>query len=100
MVRILEHSRGYYDCREVPCGTEYVWRPARFVLECGCGEKTLLLGFLGGPAACAVRISPPRYERRRRHAPWKWRMRITPGVLRTECGRAPTGTLNTTFGRS
>ena len=48
MVRILEHSRGYYDYREVPCGTEYVWRPARFVSECGCGEKTLLLGFLDG----------------------------------------------------
>lgn len=47
MVRILEHCRGYYDCREVPCGTEYVWRPERFVLECGCGEKTILLGFLG-----------------------------------------------------
>lgn len=47
MVRILEHSRGYYDCWEVPCGTEYLWRPERFVLECGCGEKTILVGFLG-----------------------------------------------------
>ena len=100
MVRVLHHSRGYYDCREVPCGTEYVWRPARFVLECGCGEKTLLLGFLDGSAARAVRISPPRYEGRRGHAPWKWRMRTTPGVLRTERGRAPTGTVNTRFGRS
>jgi hypothetical protein len=47
MVRILEHSRGYYDCREVSCGTEYVWRPERLVLECGCGVTTILLGFLG-----------------------------------------------------
>ena len=100
MVRILEHSRGYYDCREVPRGTEYVWRPARFVLECGCGEKTLLLGFLdgsrclcGADLAASVRKTPG-------HAPWKWRMRTTPGVLRTERSRAPTGTVNTTFGRS
>jgi hypothetical protein len=65
IVRILEHSRGYYDYREVPCATEYVWRPARFVLECGCGEKTLLLGFLdgsrclcGADLAAAVRRRP------------------------------------------
>lgn len=44
MVRILEHSRGYYECREVPYGNECVWRPERFVRECGCGEKTILRG--------------------------------------------------------
>ncbi len=47
MVHMLEHSRGYYDRREVRCGTEYVWRPERFVLECDCGEKSILVGFLG-----------------------------------------------------
>ena len=47
MVRILEHRRGYYECRKVPYGTVYVWHSERFVLECGCGEKTALLGFLG-----------------------------------------------------
>jgi hypothetical protein len=44
MVRILEHSRGYYECREVPYGTVYVWCPERFVRECGRGEKTILRG--------------------------------------------------------
>ncbi len=47
MVRILKHSRGYYECQEVPFGTVYIWRPDRFVLECGCGNKTTLRGFLG-----------------------------------------------------
>lgn len=47
MARIRKHSRGYYECREVPYGTEYVWYPERFMLECGCGEKTTLPGFLG-----------------------------------------------------
>lgn len=50
-VRVLEHSRGYYDCREVPFGTEYVWCPGRIVLECACGEQATLLGS-SGDARC------------------------------------------------
>jgi hypothetical protein len=100
MVHILEHSRGYYDCREVPCGTEYVWRPERFVLECDCGEKSILVGFLGDVrclcgthltafvrgklGACTVEGGTP----------------TIPGVLRAECGRALTGPADTMPGRS
>jgi hypothetical protein len=25
MVRIIEHGRKYYECREVPCGNERRW---------------------------------------------------------------------------
>lgn len=80
MVRILEYSRGYYDYREVPCGTEYVWRPARFVSECGCGEKTLLLGFLdgsrclcGADLAASVRKTPGARTVEVEDANYPWR---------------------------
>ena len=80
MVRILEHSRSYYDCQEVPCGTEYVWRPQHVVLECGCGEKTILLGSLdgsrclcGADLAASVRRTPGARSLEEEDTNYPWR---------------------------
>ncbi len=74
-------------------GTEYVWHSERFVLECGCGEKTILLGFLGDARYLCGADLAASVRGKQGRARWKRETRITPGVLRTERGRALTGTL-------
>lgn len=42
MTRVIERVAGRYDVREVELGEIYVWRPARVVIDCGCGERLTL----------------------------------------------------------
>jgi hypothetical protein len=80
MVRMLEHSRGHYERREVPCGTEYIGRPERCVIECGCGERIIFLCFLinsrclcDADLAASVRRMLGARTGRERNANYPWR---------------------------
>jgi hypothetical protein len=42
MVRVLERSGGRYEVQEVEFGTVYKWCPECVVIECDCGEMTIL----------------------------------------------------------
>jgi hypothetical protein len=73
MVRILEHSRGHYERREVPCGTEYIWRPERCV-------RIIFLCFLinsrclcDADLAASVRRMLGARTGRERNANYPWR---------------------------
>jgi len=39
MTQSNERGEAHYETHEVPFGRVYEWRPARIILECGCGEK-------------------------------------------------------------
>ena len=45
MAEVIERVAGRYDVREVEFGEVYVWRPARVVVDCGCGERLTLTRF-------------------------------------------------------
>ena len=85
LVRIIEHSRGYYERREVPRGSEYVWHPERFVLAYGCGEEAVLLGLLGdAQCPCGADLAPfvrgkrraGTGEKRETNRPWRPSYRV------------------------
>ena len=42
MVRVIERSGGRYEVQEVEFGRVYKWCPECFVIECDCGEMTIL----------------------------------------------------------
>jgi hypothetical protein len=42
MVRVIERSGGRYDVQEVEFGRVYRWCPECVVIECDCGEMTIL----------------------------------------------------------
>ena len=42
MAKIIERARARYDVEDVEHGTVYRWKPESVMVECGCGEKTIL----------------------------------------------------------
>jgi hypothetical protein len=42
MVRVIERSGGRYEVQEVEFGQVYKWCPECVVVECDCGEMTIL----------------------------------------------------------
>ena len=42
MVRVIERSGGRYEIQEVEFGTVYKWCPECVVVECDCGDMTIL----------------------------------------------------------
>ena len=42
MATVIERSGGRYDVQEVEFGRVYRWCPECVVIECGCGEMTIL----------------------------------------------------------
>ena len=42
MVTVIEHTGGRYDIHATEFGRSYRWVPDRVVVDCGCGEKTVL----------------------------------------------------------
>jgi hypothetical protein len=42
MARVIERSGGRYEVQEVDFGTVYKWCPECVVIECDCGEMTIL----------------------------------------------------------
>lgn len=42
MAKVIERVEACYDVQEVEFGKVYRWRPPRVVVECDCGERTVL----------------------------------------------------------
>jgi len=42
MARVIERSGGRYEVQEVEFGTVYKWCPECVVVECDCGDMTIL----------------------------------------------------------
>lgn len=42
MVRVIERSGGRYEVQDVEFGQVYKWCPECVVVECDCGEMTIL----------------------------------------------------------
>lgn len=42
MVRVIERSGGRYEVQDVEFGQVYKWCPECVVIECDCGEMTIL----------------------------------------------------------
>jgi hypothetical protein len=42
MVKVIERSGGRYEIQDVEFGQVYKWCPECVVVECDCGEKTIL----------------------------------------------------------
>ena len=42
MVRVVERSGGRYEVQEVEFGTVYKWCPECVIVECDCGDMTIL----------------------------------------------------------
>jgi hypothetical protein len=42
ILTIVERIEGHYDVQEVEFGRVYRWCPERFIVECGCGQRTSL----------------------------------------------------------
>lgn len=42
MARVIERVRGRYEACETPYAMGYAWRPDRVVVECDCGERSVL----------------------------------------------------------
>jgi hypothetical protein len=42
MVKVIERSGGRYEVQEVEFGRVYRWCPECVVIECDCGEMTIL----------------------------------------------------------
>jgi len=40
----IERMGGNYEVQELEFGLVYRWRPERFVVECGCGERMVTSG--------------------------------------------------------
>ena len=41
-MRVIEHLEEHYEVQEVPFGRVYKWCPESAVVECDCGERTIL----------------------------------------------------------
>ena len=41
-MRIVERVAGYYETQDVEMGTVYRWCPQSVLIECECGETTIL----------------------------------------------------------
>jgi len=41
-MRVIEHLEEHYEVQEVPFGRVYKWCPKSAVVECDCGESTIL----------------------------------------------------------
>ena len=42
VTHVVERVEAHYEVIEVEFGLVYKWRPARMVVECGCGERATL----------------------------------------------------------
>ena len=42
MAKVIECARARYEVEEVEYGKVYIWRPESLVVECECGEETVL----------------------------------------------------------
>jgi hypothetical protein len=41
-MRVIERVAEHYAVQEMPFGREYKWSPEQVVIECECGERTIL----------------------------------------------------------
>ena len=41
-MQVIERSEGHYDAQKVQFGTVYRWCPGSVVVECDCGERSIL----------------------------------------------------------
>jgi hypothetical protein len=42
MTTVIECTEGHYEVQETSYGEAYVWRHGHVVVECDCGERTVL----------------------------------------------------------
>ncbi len=72
MARVVKHLEGSYETQDVEFGTVYRWCPECVVVECDCGESSILAAFsttcggCGADHAVILRLLGPRdFERGR-----------------------------------
>ncbi len=53
-MQVTERTEGRYDAREVEFGTIYRWRPECVVVECDCGERSILTASTTTCGECGV----------------------------------------------
>ena len=41
---MVERAEGRYEAQDVELGRVYRWRPEQVVVECDCGERTIVTG--------------------------------------------------------
>lgn len=76
-MRVIERIEGCYETQEAPFGKVYVWRPGRFVVECGCGERLTLVGSMttcncGADLVATLREKPAARRPSDRDLPWRY----------------------------
>jgi len=42
VAKVIERAEAHYDVQEVEFGRVYQWRPKSVLIECECGEMTML----------------------------------------------------------
>jgi hypothetical protein len=42
MSTVIAHTQGHYEVQETPYGETFVWCPECVVVECDCGERSVL----------------------------------------------------------
>src|SRR5215212_4573802 len=50
--KVIEHIEGCYEAQEASFGMVYKWSPEYLVVECGCGEMTVLTLSMTTCAGC------------------------------------------------
>ena len=79
-MKIVERTRGYYETEDMGLGRVYRWCPECVVIECDCGARQTLTGFMatcrecGADYASAVReeLAAMRLEDDKFAHPWRY----------------------------
>ncbi len=53
-MQVIERTEGHYDVQEVEFGTVYRWCPECVVVECECGERSILTASTTTCGECGV----------------------------------------------
>jgi hypothetical protein len=72
-MQVMKHLEGHYELQEVPFGRIYEWCPESVVVECDCGQRSILkvsaLSGCGALCACGADLATVIQENLEGHQP-------------------------------